>query len=472
MNNRDLTKGKILNGLLYMSIPAMVGMMSHTIYDLVDMMWIGRLSADAIAAITLFSSIYFIVFVLNNIIGNGSVAVLSQAFGSKDEELAKAAMINTFTFKLIVGVVAAIILFFTIKPLLLLFTKDTSLIESALAYGRIRILFLPIAFSSFTVITTLRCSGDSKNPMKINIFTSILNIVLDPIFIFEEIPIIGIRGLGFGIAGAAMATVISTTISLVVSSYIMFGPKSKYKLKISDLFKINKQIVMKITKIGIPQATSGLIQNLANLIMVGFVTAYGTLAIAAWGIIGRLFGFFTMPLGGLTQGGSAMVGQNIGAAKMDRAEEVGLTATKLGLISMAIVAGISFIFMPNIISIFTTNQEVIRLGSSALRAAIFCLPIFATGFGLSTLFGGSGYTVPFLYAAIIGQWVIQIPLMFLVTKVLDLSFPWLAGTYIFYALGQTLVSIYFYKKGKWRKKALEEIEISKNKLREATSEVD
>lgn len=459
--NRDLTKGKILNGLLYMSIPAMLGMMSQTVYDLVDMMWIGRISADAVAAITLFSSIYYIAFVLNNIIGSGSVAVLSQAFGSKDENLAKVAIVNTFSFKLIVGVVASVFLFFTIKPLLLLFTQDMNLIESALAYGRIRIVFLPITFSSVTVRTILRCSGDSKNPMRIDVLTSILNIILDPLFIFAEIPILGISGLGFGIAGAAMATVISTTLSLVISSYIMFGPRSKYKLQVADLLKINKQIVIKITKIGIPEATSGLIQNVAHLIMVGFVTAYGTLAIAAYGIIGRLFSFLLMPLSGLTQGGSAMVGQNIGAAKMDRAEEVGLTATKLGFVTMFVIASISFIFMPNIMSIFTTNQEVIRIGVSGLRASIFCMPIFAIGFGLSTLFGGSGYTVPFLYAAIMGQWVIQIPLMFLVTRVLKLSFPWLVSTYIFYALGQTLVAVYFYKKGQWRKKALEEIEESK-----------
>ncbi|MFP4457318.1 MAG: MATE family efflux transporter [Clostridia bacterium] len=471
MNNRDLTKGKIINGLLYMSIPAMIGMMSHTIYDLVDMMWIGRLSASAVAAITLFSSIYYIVFVLNNIIGSGSVAVLSQAFGSKDEKLAKTAIINTFSFKLVVGIIAAIFLFLTINPLLKLFTEDASLIENALAYGKIRILFLPISFSSFTVITILRCSGDSKSPMIINILTSVLNIVLDPIFIFNEIPLIGVKGLGFGVAGAAIATVIATTTSFIISSYIMFGPKSKYKLKLSDLFKIDKQIVGKITKIGLPEATSGLIQNLAHLIMVGFVTIYGTLAIAAWGIMSRLFNLLFMPLSGLTQGGSAMVGQNIGAAKMNRAEDVGLAATKLGFFVMLIIAGVSFIFMPQIMRVFTTNEQVIKLGAQGLRAAIICMPIFAAGFGLSTLFGGSGYTVPFLYAAVIGQWVIQIPLMFLVARVLNLSFPWLTSTYIFYAIGQTLVSIYFYKKGKWRKKALADIEVGKA-TQELAVEVD
>jgi putative MATE family efflux protein len=458
MSKRDLTKGKIINGLLYMSIPAMVGMMSQTVYDLVDMMWVGRLSANAVAAITLFSTIYYIVFVLNNIIGNGSVAVLSQAFGSKDEDMAKSAIINTFSFKLIVGVIAATILYFSLKPVLMLFTDDLLLIENAMAYGKIRTLFLPITFSSVTVITILRCSGDSKSPMIINILTSLLNMILDPLLIFEEIPFIGIRGLGLGIEGAAIATVIATTVSLLVSTYIMFGPKSKYSLGLKDLLKLDKDIVIIITKIGVPEAASGLIQNLANLIMVSLVTAYGTLTIAAWGIMSRLFSFLIMPLSGLTQGGSAMVGQNIGAAKMDRAEEVGLMATKLGFITMSVIAIISFIFMTNIIGVFTTNADVIRIASQGLRAVIVSIPIFAIAFGISTLFGGSGYTIPFLYAAIIGQWVIQVPLMFIVTKVFDLSFPWLASTFIFYAIGQAGVAIYFYKKDSWRKKALEEVE--------------
>ncbi len=460
MNKRDLTKGKITRGLLYMSVPAMLGMMSHTIYDLVDMMWIGRLSASAVAAVTLFSSIYFMSYVLNQIIGSGSVAILSQAFGAKSEEKIRAAITNTFTFKLITGIIAAILLYIFIEPLLGIFTQDASLIKDALAYGRIRILFLPITFSTFTVTTILRCSGDSKSPMIINILTSILNIVLDPIFIFGQVPIIGTRGLGLGVAGAAIATVISATVSLIVSSYIMFGPKSQYKLSIRDLTKIDLQVVKKITTIGLPEATSGLIRNLANLIMIGFVTSFGTLAVAAWGISGRLINLGFMPISGLMQGGSAMVGQNIGANQIDRAEEVGKVAGKLGFSAMLTVALAGFAFMPQIMQIFTSDQDVIRLGTQAMRAAIFCMPVLASGYGMATLFGGSGYTMPFLYSSIIAQWGVQIPLMFLVTNVLGLGFAWLAGTYILYSLGEVIVILYFYKKGKWKKKAIEELEMA------------
>src|SRR5690554_6043795 len=103
-----------------------------------------------------------------------------------------------------------------------------------------------------------------------------------------------------------------------------------------------------------------------------------------------------MPISGLIQGGSAMVGQNIGANKLERAESIGKAAGKIGLLSMLVIAALGFVFMPQIMHIFSENAVVIDLGTKAMRAAIFCMPILAYGYGIATLFGGSGYTMPFL----------------------------------------------------------------------------
>jgi len=453
MRSRDLTKGNLVNNLWYMAIPVMLGMVTQTLYDLVDMMWIGRLSAEAVAAVTVFSSVYYLVFVLNNIIGNGSVAVISQSFGSGSVEEARKAIANTFAFKLLAGIVASIIMYVALEPVLALFTKDTYVLQAALEYGRIRTVFLPIMFSSFTVTTALRCSGDSKSPMYITMFTAILNIILDPIFIFETIPIIGLPGLNMGVFGAALATVISTTLSLLIAYWIMFGPESKFSLQLSDLWNIDWAMSKRIIKIGLPQAISGFLSNVANVIIVGLVTTFGTFAIAAWGITGRLINLLFMPINGLSQGGSTIVGQNVGAGQLDRAEETGLAAGKLGFMSMLLVCAVGYIFAPQVISLFTIDSEVVRYGVIGLRAAIFCMPIMATAMGVATIFMGTGFTMPFLVAGIVGQWVMQIPLMFLFTKVLHLPYAWLPATYIAFATGQAIVIFYYYRQGKWRKKA-------------------
>ncbi|QOR36583.1 MATE family efflux transporter [Clostridium sp. 'deep sea'] len=455
MKSRDLTQGSIVKNIMYMSIPVMFSMVTQTLYDLVDMIWIGKISAGAMAGVTVFSSIYFLVFVLNNVIGNGSVAVLSQSFGSGNHEEARKGIANTFAFKLMAGIIASIILYIVLEPLLGVFAKDAQTLRDALQYGRIRVLFLPVMFSSFTVTTALRCSGDSKSPMIITMITAGLNIVLDPIFIFETIPGIGLPGFGLGVFGAALATVISTTLSFIIAYWIMFGPKSSYSLKLTDLFTFDWNIIGRIVKIGLPQAVSGLIRNLANVIILGFVTAFGTYAIAAWGIIGRLFGLLFMPVNGLVQGGSTVVGQNIGGGRLDRAEKAGFVAGKFGFISMLAICALAYLFTPQIIGIFNDEKEVIKLGVSGLRYGIMCMPIIAAYMGRATVFAGSGYTLPFLVAGIVSQWGVQIPLIFLFSKVLKLPFQFIPLSYLGFALCEGIVIWGFYKKGTWRKKAEE-----------------
>ncbi len=463
MKSRDLTKGNVTQNILYMAVPVMLSMITHTIYDLVDMLWIGRISAVAVAGVTVFSSLYFLVFALNNVIGGGSVAVLSQSFGSGNKAEARKAIANTFAFKLMAGIIAGLILFIALEPLLNLFTDDPQVLSDALAYGKIRALFLPVMFSSFTVTTALRCSGDSKSPMYITMITAILNIILDPIFIFDTVPYLGIPGLGLGVFGAALATVISVTVSFIVAYWLMFGPSSTYKLKLTDLWTIDWGIVKRILTIGLPQATSNMLRNLANVIILGFITAYGTFAIAAWGIVGRILNLLLMPIFGLMQGGSTVVGQNVGANRVDRAIEASSVASKLGFISMLLISIITFFAAPQIVAVFSDNKEVYQVGGQALRVIVFGMPVIAVYMGRATIFTGTGYTIPFLISGAIGQWAIQIPCVILFTRVLELPFIYLAVTYLLYNLGEGLVLYYFYYKGGWRKKA-EQTALAANRI--------
>ena len=454
MKSRDLTKGKISSNLWYMAIPAMLGMLAHSLNDVVDMMWIGRISASSLAAITLFSSIYWLVAVFNNVIGSGSVAVLSQAFGAGNIEEARKTTAGVFAFKLMAGIAAAIVLYLIIDPLLHVYSNDLHVIGDALSYGRIRIIFMPIMFSSFTVTTALRCSGDSKSPMYITLFTAIINMVLDPILIFKTIPFIGLPGFGLGVFGAALATVIATTLSFALGFYLMFGPRSKMSINARELVNIDFALAKRVTKIGLPQASSNFLNNLANVIMIGLISGYGTIALAAWGISGRLFGLLLMPINGLTEGGSAITGQSIGAGKVDRAENAAKLTSKIGVGIMSIVAVLSFAFSRQVVGLFSADPQVIIYAADCLRAVMLCLPFYAHAMGLATLFVGSGYTIPFLVGGILAQWGLMLPAMFIFTKVLSLPFKYVPLSYLGLGFGFFFVFIYYYRKGKWRNYAL------------------
>ncbi|QOR36584.1 MATE family efflux transporter [Clostridium sp. 'deep sea'] len=427
----------------------------QTFYSLVDMIWIGRISAVAVAGVTVFSSLYFLVGSLNSIIGGGSVTVLSQSFGSGDKEKARTAIANTFAFKLLVGIIAAIVLSLALEPLLNHFTDDPQVLNDALAYGRIRAIFMPIMFSSFTVTTALRCSGDSRSPMYITLLSAVLNIVLDPIFIFDKVPYIGIPGLGLGVFGAALATVISVTLSFIISYWLMFGPKSVYKLKLSDFWNIDWSIVYRIVKIGIPQATSQMLRNLANVIMLGFITSYGTLALAAWGIVSRILNLLFMPIFGLMQGSGTVVGQNIGAKQYDRAVESSNIASKIGFLVMMVVAILGYKVAPQVVNLFTDNGEVTKMGGEVLRIIIISMPFVALYMGKATIFTGTGYTLPFLISGVVGQWIVQIPVMYLITKLWNLPFVYLAASNIAYTVVEGVLIFYFFARGNWKAKVQE-----------------
>ncbi|WP_347707902.1 MATE family efflux transporter [Clostridium sp. 'deep sea'] len=438
-----------------MSLPVMLSMVMQTFYSLVDMIWIGRISAVAVAGVTVFSSLYFLVGSLNSIIGGGSVTVLSQSFGSGDKEKARTAIANTFAFKLLVGIIAAIVLSLALEPLLNHFTDDPQVLNDALAYGRIRAIFMPIMFSSFTVTTALRCSGDSRSPMYITLLSAVLNIVLDPIFIFDKVPYIGIPGLGLGVFGAALATVISVTLSFIISYWLMFGPKSVYKLKLSDFWNIDWSIVYRIVKIGIPQATSQMLRNLANVIMLGFITSYGTLALAAWGIVSRILNLLFMPIFGLMQGSGTVVGQNIGAKQYDRAVESSNIASKIGFLVMMVVAILGYKVAPQVVNLFTDNGEVTKMGGEVLRIIIISMPFVALYMGKATIFTGTGYTLPFLISGVVGQWIVQIPVMYLITKLWNLPFVYLAASNIAYTVVEGVLIFYFFARGNWKAKVQE-----------------
>ncbi len=148
-----------------MSFPTMLGFVLQAVYDMVDMIWVGRISASAVAGVTIFSTVFWLVTVLNEVIGTSSISLITQSYGKKDIERTRKIVEQTLTFKALVAIVSALIISVVLKPLLSFFTTDDIVLKAALDYGYIRMFFLPIMFSSYSVNTALRCLGDAKPPL-------------------------------------------------------------------------------------------------------------------------------------------------------------------------------------------------------------------------------------------------------------------------------------------------------------------
>lgn len=451
-NNDDLLTGDLKSNLLRMSIPTMLGFMLQSVYDIVDIIWIGRISSSAVAGVTLFSTIFWMVDILNEIIGTSSISLISQGYGAKDQNKTSLAIEQTLVFKALVAVIAAIIMLLTIKPLLNIFSKDTVVIQSALSYGYIRIFFLPIMFSSYTVNTALRCLGDAKTPMKIMFVSSILNVILDPILMFETIPGTSIPGFNLGVLGAGIATVISTVVAFIIGFYILISGKGKIKIKIKNLFKLDFAVDKKLLTIGLPSGMEMLFRQFSGMITIYFVSDYGTNALAAVGIGNKLFNFAFMPLLGFAIGSSSIVGQCLGAENIGRAKETVKYSTLINVSLMCLITLVAFLFPSFIMKAFIKDLDVVAIGIPMIKIMTPALIASGVSMGLGSVFSGSGHNTPFMVSSLISRWGVQIPLIAIMVRVLNLPINYIWSTFLIANIVEVIVVYIFYKKGTWEHK--------------------
>lgn len=459
-SSQNLLEGSIKKNLLKMSLPTMLGFLMQSVYDIVDMIWVGKISASAVAGVTIFGTIFWLVEILNEIIGTSSVSLISQSYGSGDEEKTCTTIEQTLVFKALVAIIAGIIILIILKPLLGFFSKDQEVINAALSYGYIRIFFLPIMFSSYTVNTALRCLGDAKKPMIIMIIASIINIILDPIFIFDVItfngfnilPEITIRGLNMGVFGAALATVISVVIAFSIGFWILMSGRTKVKPSIKKLFKLNLSIDVKLLTIGLPTGLQMFTRNFASLLTLKFISFYGTTAVATAGIGGRLFGFAFMPLVGFGMGSSAITGQCLGNNNVKRAKSTANFAALINAVSMVIISLVALLFPKQIMHIFIPNTEVINIGATMIRVATPGLIFIGIAMGLGSVFSGSGHNIPFFISSTISRWGIQLPLLVLIIFIFHLPIIYIWISFLVADFVEMLIVLIAYKKGTWENK--------------------
>lgn len=454
MKQRDLTQGSVYGNLIYMALPTMFGFFAQTLFNVVDMIYVGMLSPEAVAGVTIYSTISVIIFVFNDIIGTSSISMISQSFGQKNLDRTSRIIEQTITFKGLIALVAGAFMLLFLKPLVLFFSDDPQTIKAAMDYGYIRTFFLPIMFSSYTVNTAMRCIGDSKKPLYIMIVVSVINIVLDPILMFETIPFITffgepIKGFGMGVFGAALATVISSVVAFIIAFWILLTGKTFIKINPRRLLTLDREIDKKLITIGLPTGFEGLNRNLANFILFKLIAFYGTPFVAAYGIVIRLIDLCFMPLWGLNMGGSTIVGQNLGANDFNRAKRTIHASARLGVASMLLITLLSFGYSTEMVRLFINDAQVIQIGSDIIKWLMPSMIFLAVLFGYGTAFSGSGYNTPFLSASVISRWGVLIPVGIISTYVLKLGFTGVLVAYIISEMVDMSVILYHYRKNKW-----------------------
>lgn len=446
----SLPSVRSINGQIFsLSLPTMVGMLLQGLYDLVDLFWIGFISPSAIAATTLFGTFFWTVEVLNEIVGTSSVSLISQSHGAKEYDRRDQICEQTLLFKAVLAIIGAIILAVLLPLLFDLFTDDPLVKQYGLEYGMIRLLFLPFFFSSYSVNTIFRCTGDAKTPMILMIVSAVINMVCDPLFMFETIPGTNIKGFGWGIRGAAIATVLSISIAFIAGLVILLRGKGAVQLNLKRLWKLDVKISKSLFSIGLPSGLNLLLRNFSMIIFMRMVALYGTQAIAVAGIGFRIYSFGFMPGWGLSMGSGIVIGHSIGKGDIVRAKKAVILTTIDAFLIVGVFA-IPIILFPSLsLSLFLGGKEVGSLGISLMRVIGPTLLVSSLMSGLGSAFMGSGQNKPLLKASVIGQWFVLVPLSLFVTLFLKAPplFLWLS---LLLGDGAEVVSrLFYYLKLDW-----------------------
>jgi len=446
---KDLTEGNVFKLLLYFSIPMLLGNIFQQLYNVVDSIIVGNyLGNEALAAVGASFPVIFVLISLIMGITLGMSIVISQYYGAKDLKNVKKAIDSMMIFIIVSGIIVGILGFFFADSIFRLLGFPEEVIIQAGAYFKIYIAGIIFMFGYNGVSSILRGLGDSKTPLYFLIISTILNILLDLLFIvvFEN-----------GIEGVAWATIISQAVSFIGMS-IWLNVKHKFiKIKLLGL-NFSKDIFRKSLRIGLPSGIQHTIVGLSVTALMTIVSDFGTETIAGFTVATRLDSFAMMPAINIAVALTSFVGQNIGANKFSRVAKGFQTSLLLsGVIS--IITGVIFIFFgKHLTGFFSPDIAVQDVGAAYLRIIGGFYIAFSGMLVTQGVLRGAGDTIIPMVLTVTSLILIRVPLAwFLSREWFDLGSDgiwW--GTPISWTVGFILTYIY-YRSGKWKNKAVVKI---------------
>ena len=435
--NQMLETEKIGPLLLKLSLPATVGMVVNALYNIIDTIFIGQgVGYLAIGGLTIAFPIQMVIMAVAQMIGIGAASDISRSLGAKDIERADHIAGNSFFVVGLLGILTCILGLLFIDPLLRIFGATDALLPYAKEY--MTVILIGSIYFPFVVSTNnlIRAEGNAKAAMLAMLIGTLLNIVLDYIFIFP---------LDMGIRGAALATILSQFASLVYVLFYIYGGQSTLKVKLHHL-KPDWPIIRETLSVGFPAFARQVAGSLVAIVINNSLIFYGgEIAISVYGAINRIIMFLFMPLFGVIQGMQPIAGYNFGAKNMPRVKEV----VRLSILVTTVIAGISVVlgelFPASILGLFSREATLVQHGVLPLRIVISLVPIIGVQIVGAALFQSLGKPVPALVLSLLRQVLLFIPLVLILPRIYGLG---LLGIWIAFPLSDlfsTLITLVLLK---------------------------
>ena len=415
-----------------LAIPIMAGMGIQTLYTIIDMIFIGRLGGNAIAAVAFNMPIFFFVMGLSFGLGNGVTASIARFIGADDKVNADNSAEHAVAIAFLISAVLTSVGLIYGKDILILMGCTQEVLP--LAWDYLRVSCYGISFGVFSGFfrSILAGEGEMKLPMIVAGLGTVLNTILDPIFIFY---------LDYGVTGAAWATTISQIIVFCIFIYMLFIKHRTYiRFKLKD-FSPSSFIIYDIIKVGIPVSMSMVVMAIGQLVFNRLLVNYSTNAVAAYQIGGRIDMLVFLPIFGIASALTTMVGMFYGANEINKIKFISRYGVRSSLIITSICSALLYIFAPPVISIFTSDFTIQKISIDYLRIISLLFPFISIGLTIGRILQGLGQGMPSLIITTIRVIGVAGPLAYYFTFIQDKPVEWIWYSMFISGIFATIISI-------------------------------
>jgi putative MATE family efflux protein len=447
-SHQDFTTGNLNRAILLLAIPMVLEMVLESLFAVVDVFWVGRLGADAVATVGLTESLLSLVFAVGLGLSLSTTAMVARRIGEKDPEGAAVAGVQSIIIGLSISLLIGLPCIFYAPELLRLMGASPQVVATGSGYARIALGGSGAIMMLFLNNAIFRGAGDAAIAMRLLWVSNIINLILDPCLIF---------GLGpfpkLGVTGAALATFTGRSIGVAYQFYRLLHGSERIRI-LRRQIRPNFTVLLRLLRVSLTGILQFAIAHTSWIGLVRIVSIFGSAALAGYTIAIRIVIFIILPSWGLSNAAATLVGQNLGAKQPERAESSVWRTGLYNMIFLGLVGVVFVIFATPIVRLFTSDPEVIPLAASCLRIVSYGNIGYAYGMVMLQAFNGAGDTVTPTIVNLFGFWLFEIPLAYFLAIPAGMQ---ARGAYYSIVAAEALiagVSILLFKRGYWKRQKI------------------
>ncbi len=445
---QDYTAMGIGRAITLLAVPMVLEMLMQSVFGVVDIFFVGKLGADAVAAVGMTDSLLVLVLAVGMGLSMAATAMVARRIGEKDAHGAGVAAFQAILAGAVISVPITLVGIFFAPHMLALMGASASVIETGSIYCAIIFGTNAVVVFLFLINAIFRGAGDAVLAMKALWLANLLNIALDPLLIFGWGPFPEL-----GIAGAAVATSVGRGLGVVYQLYVLVRGNGRVRFLRTHL-RLRLDVMRRLARVAVPGVVQYLIGTASWLALFRILAAFGSDALAGYTIAVRILIFALLPSWGMGNAAATLVGQNLGARQPERAERSVWMASFINMVFLGLVAVAMIVYAGPLIRLFTDEPGVVRFGVSCLRIVSYTYVLFAFGLVTMQAFNGAGDTTTPTWINLVSHWLLQIPLALVLAHPVGMG---AAGVFAAVAIAQAilaLISVALFRLGHWKHKTI------------------